>query len=197
MAFKTRGVSSDWTADYSESVTTSNTQASAIVPTAVSFNIQGVGTISGTLLDPTRIQTNQVFLNKRFGTGFTWKKGKSSISLSAYRSIQEALESGQISSILNNGAFQNTNTIKQVGFNAGWTWQLNPLLSSSVTGGVNRSSFHDLSREDTTTSLQLGLNRRFSPHLSGSVSLRRQMRDSNQNADFTENALTCSVTYTF
>lgn len=197
MAFKTRGVSSDWTADYSESVTTSNTQASAIVPTAVSFNIQGVGTISGTLLDPTKIQTNQVFLNKRFGTGFTWKKGKSSISLSAYRSIQEALESGQVSSILNNGAFQNTNTIKQVGFNAGWTWQLTPLMSSSVTGGVSRSSFPDLSREDTTTSLQLGLNRRFSPHLSGSVSLRRQMRDSNQNADFTENALTGSVTYTF
>lgn len=197
MAFKTRGVSSDWTADYSESVTTSNTQASAIVPTAVSFNIQGVGTLSGTLLDPTKIQTNQVFLNKRFGTGFTWKKGKSSISLNAYRSIQEALESGQISGILNNGAFQNTNTIKQVGFNAGWTWQLTPLMSSSVTGGVNRSSYPGLGREDTTTSLQLGLNRKFSPHLTGSVSLRRQMRDSNQDADFTENALSGSVTYTF
>jgi uncharacterized protein (PEP-CTERM system associated) len=197
MAFKTRGVSSDWTADYSESVTTSNSQASAIIPTAVSLNIQGVGTLSGTFNDPTRIQSNQVFLSKRFGTGFSWKRGKSGISLNAYRSIQEALESGQITGTLNNGAFQSTNTIKQVGFTAGWTWQLTPLISSSVTGGISRSSYPDLSRDDTTTSLQLGLNRKFSPHLTGSVSLRRQMRDSNQNADFTENALSGSVTYTF
>lgn len=183
MAFKTRGIYSEWTADYNERVTTSNSQAGGVIPTTAN--------------DPTKIQTNQVFLDKRFGTGFTWKKGKSNLSFSAYRSVQEALETGQLSSVLNNGAFQNYNTIKQLGFNAGWIWQLTPLMNSSVTGGVSRSSFPDLSREDTTTSLQIGLNRTFSPRLSGGVSLRRQTRDSNQNVDYTENALSCSVTYAF
>jgi len=196
MAFKTRGIYSSWAADYSESVTTSSSQASAIIPTAVSGSVPG-GTFTGTYNDPTKIQTNQVFLNKRFGTSFNWKKGKSDFSLSAYRAEQKAMESGQISGTLRNGAFQNYNLVKQVGFNAGWSFQFTPLISSSVTGAVSRNTYPDLNREDTTSSLQVGLNRKFSPKLTGGVSLRRQARDSNQDADYTENALSGSVTYTF
>ena len=229
MAFKTRGARSSWTADYAESVSTSNSQASfdrpasrivfgiITVPSDTTFpgdvfTRSGILIPAGTLVlagtellaatsqqftDPTQILSNQVTLSKRFSTGFSWKKGKSGFNLNAYRAIQEALESNQTSSIQINSAFQNSSTIKQVGFSAGWTWELTPLMSSSVTGGVNRNSFPGLGREDTTTSLQVGLNRKFSPHLTGNVSLRRQMRDSSQDADFTENALTGSVTYSF
>lgn len=232
MAFKTQGSHSSWTADYAESVSTSNSQASfgrpasrlvvGFVPVPPGTTFPGdvttrTGTLIGTLLagtpapagtevlvagtqfftDPTQILSNQASLIKRFSTGFSWKKGRSGLNLNAYHSIQQALENTQVSSIQINSPFQNTSTIKQVGFTAGWTWDMTALMSSSVTGGVNRSSYPGLGREDTTTSLQLGLNRKFSPHLTGNVSLRRQMRDSNQNADFTENALSGSVTYTF
>lgn len=228
MAFKTRGSHSAWTADYAESVNTSNSQASfgrqasrsvvgfVPVPPGATFSVDvttrtgtllagtpaPAGTeilVSGTLLftDPTQILSNQVSLSKRFSTGFSWKKGRSGFNLNAYRSIQQALEDSTISSIQVNSPFQNSSTIKQTGFSAGWTWDLTALMSSSVTGGVNRNSYPGLGREDTSTNLQLGLNRKFSPHLTGNVSLRRQMRDSNQSADFTENALSGSVTYTF
>lgn len=228
MAFKTRGSHSSWTADYAESVSTSNSQASfgrsasrpvgvfVPVPTGTTFTID-VTTRTGTLsantpapagtevlfvgtqsfTDPTQILSNQVLLTKRFSTGFAWKKRRSGINLNAYHSTQEALENRQTSSIQINDAFQNSSTIKQVGFNAGWTWDLTPLMNSNVSGSVTRNTFPGLNREDTTTSLQIGLNRKFSPHLNGSVSLRRQARDSNQNADYTENALTGSVVYTF
>ena len=201
MAFKTRGSHSSWTADYSESVTTANSQFGQSTSSGIGQPVSL--TVSNNIL------TNQVYLSKRFATAFSWKKGKHDFSLGANRSIQTTNIDSTVSTNANlqignigisgsaNDIFLSTSEVKQIGFNAGWTWQLTPLMSSSVTGGVNRSSYPDLSREDTTTSLQLGLNRKFSPHLTGNVSLRRQMRDSNQNADFTENALSGSVTYTF
>jgi uncharacterized protein (PEP-CTERM system associated) len=112
--------------------------------------------------------------------------------------VQEALESGQVSSLLNSGAFQTTNTIKQTGVNAGWTWQLTPLMSSLLAVDLNRATYPDLGRTDHTTALQLGINRKFSRKLNGNVTLRRQVRTSNQNAnEYSENALTGSVTYKF
>jgi len=63
---------------------------------------------------------------------------------------------------------------------------------------VTRNSYSDLNRTDTTSSLQLGLNRQFSSDLNGSVSLRHQARSSDQNAsDFTENSLSGTVNYKF
>jgi uncharacterized protein (PEP-CTERM system associated) len=206
MAFKSRGAYSEWTANYSEALTTSNSQSSGIVANTLTQNTTFIGSSgtgivlpSGTtILDPTQIQSNQVFLNKQFGTGFSWKKGKSGITLRAYHSVQEAQESGQLSSVLNNGAFQSTNTIKQIGVSAGWTWQLTPLMSSLMSVDLSRATYPDLGRTDNTSSVQLGINRKFSPKLNGNVSLRRQVRTSNQNAsDYSENALSGSVTYKF
>ena len=203
MAFKTRGAYSEWTANYSESLTTSNSQFSGITATTLShdtaFSGTGIVLPRGTpILDPTQIQSNQVFLNKQFGTGFNWKKGKGGITLRVYHSVQEAQESGQISRVLNSGAFQSTNTIKQTGVSAGWTWQLTPLMSSLMSVDLSRATYPDLGRADNTSTLQLGLNRKFSPKLNGNVSLRRQVRTSNQNAsDYSENALSGSVTYQF
>ncbi len=206
MAFKRRGAYSEWTANYNESVTTSNSESSGIKPTVLTqdtafLNSSGNGIVlpSGyTVLDPTQIQSNQVYLNKQFGTGFNWKKGKSGISLRAYHSVQQALESGQITNLLNSGAFQTTNTIKQTGISAGWTWQLTPMMSSLLSADLSRATYPELGRTDHTTALQFGVNRKFSRKLNGNVSLRRQVRTSNQNAsEYSENALTGSVTYKF
>ena len=206
MAFKRRGAYSEWTANYNEGLTTSNSQSSGVTPTTLSQNTtfissSGAGIVlpaGTTILDPTQIQSNQVFLNKQFDTGFNWKKGKSGITLRLYHSVQQAQESGQLSSLLNNGAFQSTNTIKQTGVSAGWTWQLTPLMSSLLSADINRATYSDVDRTDHTTNLQFGINRKFSPKLNGNVSLRRQARTSTQNtSDYTENALSGSLTYKF
>ena len=203
-AFKTRGKYSNWMADYSESLETSNSQ----------FASSGLG-VAGTQQQITdiflfnrNILTNQVFLNKRFSTAFSWTKGRSAFSLGAFRSTQTTQidqntntvvtrsVSGNLSN--SNDIFLFTNDFKQVGVNGTWNWRLSPLISSNVTLGVTRNSFSDLSRTDTTSSLQVGLNRQFSSQLNGSLSLRHQNRDSDQgNNDFTENSLSGSINYNF
>ncbi len=194
MSFNTHGGHLEWKADYNESVTTSNSQAS----TSTAYLVTSGGAPVGIFVDPTQIQTDSVFLNKRFQTALTWTRGRSAINAGAYQSNQDALETGQVSSVLQNGAFQNTTSIKQRGISAGWSYELTPLMSATLSGNLTRSSYPGLGREDKDKFIQLGIKRKLSPHLSGAVNVRRQARDSNQSsADYTENALTGSVNYTF
>lgn len=203
MAFKTRGAYSEWTADYNESVTTSNSQFGQ----SDAFDIVSRTGKTAQLSVGNNFLTNQVYLSKRFATAFSWKKGKHGFSLGAYRSIQTTNIDTNINTNIQiaaigftsstNDVFLNTSEVKQIGVNASWKWQWTALTNTNLTASLTRSDYPSLSRQDTISSLQFGLDRKFSPHLTGNVSLRRQARDSNQNADFTENALSGSVTYTF
>lgn len=194
LSFSTHGGHLEWKADYNESVTTSNSQAS----TNTAYLVTSGGAPVGIFVDPTQIQTNSVFLNKRFQTALIWTRGRSAISANVYHSSQIALETGQVSSLLQNGAFQNTTSIKQRGVSAGWSYQLTPLMSANLSASLARSSYPGLGREDEDKVIQLGINRNLSPHLSGAINVRHQARDSNQSgADYTENALSGSVNYTF
>ena len=194
LSFTTHGGHLEWKADYNESVTTSNSQASGFTP----YLVTSGGVASGVFLDPTQIQTDSVFLNKRFQTALTWQRGRSAITASAYHSSLIAQETGLVSSLVQNGAFQNTNSIKQVGVSAGWNYQLTPLMSANLSGNLVRSSYPGLGREDRDKIIQLGINRKLSPHMIGNINVRHQARDSNQSgSDYTENALSGSVNYTF
>ncbi len=198
-AFKTRGPHSTWTADYNEGLNTSNNQSASGVLGATSTQLP--------IAYNQNILTNQVFLSKRFNTAFTWTKGKSDFSLSAFHSRQTTQINGNRSTLLTVGSstlinqndiFLSTNDVNQVGANGSWSWKFNPRISSNVSLGVIRSSYSDLNRTDTTSTVQLGLNRQFSSDLTGSVSLRHQARSSDQNAsDFTENSLSGTVNYKF
>lgn len=199
-AFKTRGPHATWSGDYSESLNTSNNQfaTSALLGTtstqqAVSLN--------------QNILTNQVFLSKRFSTAFSWTKGKSDFKIDAFHSRQTtqidqntntSLTLASSSLINNSDIFLSTNNVNQIGVNGSWNWKFNPRISSNVSLGVTRNSYANLNRTDTTSSVQVGLNRKFSADLTGALSLRHQARSSDQNAsDFTENSLSGSVNYKF
>jgi len=204
-AFKTRGPHSTWTADYSEGLNTSNNQ----------FASSGLSVTAPTQQRPAdvflfnqNVLTNQVFLSKRFSTAFSWSKGKSDFSLAAFHSRQTTKIDGNTSTVAlslvttnitnNSDPFLLTNNITQVGLNGSWNWKFSPLISSNVTLGVTRNAFSDLKRTDTTSILQIGLNRQFSTQLTGNVSLRHQARNSDQPAsDYTENSLSGSVNYKF
>ena len=205
MSFKTRGAFSQWTADYSEAVTTSNSQFG----NSNAFDI-GRNRTTGQAVQLTtnsNYLSNLVFLSKRFSTDFNWKKGKHDFSLGAFRSIQTTnIDTTQNTSVQvaaigfnrnANDVFLSTSEVKEVGVNASWKWRWTALTSSNISASLSRSDYPSLSRQDTISSLQFGLDRRFSPKLTGALSLRHQVRDSNQNADYTENALSGSVTYTF
>ena len=203
LAFKTRGAFYTWSADYNESLNTSNSQ----------FANSGIGATSpqpqarDLFLFNQNVLTNQVFLNKRFATAFALKKGRNDFRLEAFHSSQTTQIDQNINTVIltgtgtqtnNNDIFLLTNDFKQVGFSGAWDWRVSPLITSNATLGFTRNSFAGLNRTDTTSSLQFGINRQFSPQLNGSLSLRHQNRDSNQStSDFSENAITGSVNYKF
>lgn len=204
-AFKTRGRHSTWTADYSESLNTSNSQFASNTLLGIN-NAQQEVSLSRNFL------TNQVFLSKRFATAFSWTQGKSDFKIDAFHARQTTQLAQNINSLVNVGAnsialnsdpFLSATNVNQVGVNGSWGWKFNPRISSNVSFGVTRNAYlgnvnSATNRTDTTSTLQLGLNRQFSPDLSGSVSLRHQARSSDQNAsDYTENSISGSVNYKF
>lgn len=206
LAFKTKGNYSEWTVDYNESVTTSNSQFSSSGYYGVLNNagrLGDVGTYDQNLL------SNQVYLSKRFATAFNWRKGKHDFGLGVNRSIQTTKISGSGSTTTQSlvtgnvggtppTVFSDTDTVKQVGFNAGWKWQWTEHINSNVAASMSRFDYPSLNRQDTFSSLQVGLDRKFSPKLTGSLSLRWQARDSNQHSnDYTENSLSGSLGYKF
>ena len=191
-AFKTRGAHYNWTADYSESVNTSNNQFGN---SGLSANVNQQQIITDISLFNRNILTNQVFLSKRFSTAFGLTRGRNEFRLAAFHSTQTTQidqNTNTVSQSLRSGALTNSNDIflltndfKQLGFDGSWSWRLTPQITSNVTFGVVRNSFSGLNRTDTTSSLQFGLNRQFSRQLTGGVSLRHQNRDSNQStSDF-------------
>ena len=203
-AFRTRGPHSTWTADYTESLQTSNNQlaTSGAAATVAQRQVTDIFLFNRTTL------TNQVFLSKRFATAFAWNKGKSEFRLEAFHSSQttqidqdtntvsQSLVTGNTAN--SNDIFLLTNDFKQVGVSGIWNRKLTALISSNVTLGVTRNTFSGLNRTDTTSSVQVGLNRQFSSNLNGSLSLRHQNRDSDQsNADFSESSLSGTVNYNF
>jgi len=206
LAFKTRGKYSTWTADYIESLDTANNQFAnrAVGVTVAQQQITSVSLINQNIL------SNQVFLSKRFSTAFSWSKGKSDVRVEAFHSTQTTqldqnvnsstltVTASSLSSSSSNDIFSLTNNVKQVGISGAWGWKFSSNLSSNVSFGVTRNSYSDLNRSDTLSNLQIGLNRQFSSQLNGSLSLRRQNRDSDQStADYSENALSGSINYKF
>lgn len=201
-AFKTRGAFYTWSADYNESLSTSNSQiANNSTGTTASQPQTG-----GSFLFNQNPLTNQVFLSKRFATALALKKGKSDFKLEAFHSTQTTQIDQNTNSVVsgagtltnNNDIFLFTNDFKQVGFSGAWNWRVSSLTTSNVTFGVTRNSFAGLNRTDTTSSLQFGLNRQFSSQLNGGLTVRHQNRSSDQStSDFSENAISGSVNYKF
>lgn len=204
-ALASRGGHSDWRVDYNESLTTSNSQYER------TQNL-GLGTTDfGQTFDQyyltTASLTNTVFLSKRFGTVFNWKKGRNELNLSAYHAIQSiriggnnTADIGSTSTTLatKSSDFEISDTIRSLGFNANWRHALTPLMSGTMGIHFARVHFNSTGREDKDSSVALGLERKLSPHMVGRLSVRHQSRQSDQGGeDYSENAISGSVNYSF
>lgn len=193
LLFTTHGGHLEWKAEYNESVMTSNSQG--IYPT---YLVASGGKPIWIFADTAQIQTDSVFLNKRFQTELAWKRGRNAITANVYHSSQVAQEVGQLSYLYQNGALQGANSVKKRGVSAAWHYQLTLLVSANLSVNLLRSSYPGLAREDKDTNVQLSINRKLSSRMNGSINARRQARNSNQNeVDYTENALSTMVVYTF
>ena len=84
-------------------------------------------------------------------------------------------------------------------------WVIRPALRTvpgiadvNVLGGYTRNEFKGTSREDDYTNLGIGYTRQFQPKFFGTLSYRRQEKDSTlSGSDYTENSVTGAVSITF
>ena len=205
LAFTTHGGFSEWRVDYNEGVTTSNSLAAQ-------SGIAGLNIVNGVFDLYTynaNIVTNLVFLNKRFGTAFNWKKGRNELSLAAYHATQttnldqttSAAVTGVTTGTTSSAAldpFIYTASLRRLGFNANAKHAFTPLVSGTLTLMLSRTNYTSTGRSDKENSLQLGLERKLSSHMVGRVGVRHQARQSDQDGyNYSENSVSGSVNYTF
>ncbi len=146
----------------------------------------------------TNVQTNVVFLEKKWRGLFTWKLAKSDLLLSAYNTVRDS-EVTQSFSIFNNaGDFSLSRVIKQSGVGARWNYRLTARNQASIGLDLSRFRFLDIQRTDNTSSFNLGISRKLSREASGSLNYRYLQRDSNfGSGEYDENAIFGSITATF
>lgn len=193
-----------WTLGYSEDIT--STQSQFLVPAQSSIDpltLQPiVDPITGLPLvqsQATNYFTNRLFLQKRLQASVAVMGAKNTLVLSLFNATRDAqTPQTQDSSLLGNSPLALTDSTKQVGGNAFWSWRMGPRTSANINAGFSRNSYPSLGRTDNDKTIRLGLARQFQPKLNGSVELRRLQRDSSQDgADYSENALTAGLFMSF
>ena len=146
----------------------------------------------------TNVQSNVVFLEKKWRGLFTVNLAKSDILFSAYDTVRDS-ETTQSFSIFNNaGDFSLSRVIKQSGVGARWNYRLTARNQANIGLDLSRFRFVDIQRTDHTSAFNLGISRKLSREASGSLNYRRFQRDSNFGSnEYDENAIFGSITATF
>jgi uncharacterized protein (PEP-CTERM system associated) len=146
----------------------------------------------------TNVQTNIVFVEKRWRGLFALNLAKSDILLSAFDVVRDS-EVTQSFSIFNNaGDFSLSRVIKQSGVGARWNYRLTARNQASIGLNLSRFRFVDIQRTDNTSAFNMGISRKLSRDASGSLNYRYLQRDSNfGSGEYDENAIFGSITATF
>ncbi len=128
--------------------------------------------------------TAEVFLRKRGTLAWSWRRGRSSYGLSLYDERRE---------------YQTTAETERVrGGNVSWTWRLARRTTSTLALAAQRRDRRGGAGMDDFRYATWDLSRRIRPDLSGSLSLRRLVRDGSGGLrSYDQNVITLGVTATF
>ena len=143
--------------------------------------------------------TNRFFLQKRLQASVAVTGAKNTLVLSLFHVTRDAQTSQtQDTTLFGSSTLALTDSTKQVGGNAFFSWRMGPRTSANINAGYTRNSYPSLGRTDNDKTIRLSLTRQFQPKLNGSVELRRMQRDSSQDgSDYSENALTAGLSMRF
>lgn len=157
---------------------------------------------SGSFLDPSNFLTNRLFLQKRLQASVALNGIRNTVVLRGFNMTREAyspeavdaeLIGAQNASLLNN--------TRQTGGNVTWNYRISALTRANLNFAYTKFKFLTTSREDDLKIMRLSLTRRLpeiSPNLNGTISYRRNERDSNQSgASYRENAFIASLNMSF
>lgn len=207
-----------WNMNYSESVTSIRSQFT--VPDNVSTADRLDQLWSSSITDPLLRQqvvadfisltglpsfgnnnylTNRYFLQKQLQASVAMKSAKSTLVLSAFRTLRDA----QTAQAMDSQLFppinlaQNDNT-KGIGGNAQWAWRINSRTNINVSAGYTENHSISTGIKDKNRNMGIGLSRQIQPKINGSIDYRHNERDSNQvGGNYRENAITASLNMTF
>lgn len=146
----------------------------------------------------TNVQSNIVFVEKKWRGLFTLNLAKSDILFSAFDIVRDS-EVTQSFSVFNNaGDFSLSRVIKQSGVGARWNCRLTARNQANIGVNLSRFRFVDIERTDNTSAFIMGISRKLSRDANGSLNYRHLQRDSNfGSGEYDENSIFGSITATF
>jgi len=136
--------------------------------------------------------SNRFFLQKRLQASVALTSGKSTAVLTAFDVLRRPqTDVGNNTGLLiNNGGLLLSDQSRQKGVSGLWSLRVAPLTTMNLNAQYYRTSSLLTNRTDDNTLLTLGVSRRLSPRVNGTVEVRRYQGSSNQGAfDFRENAI--------
>jgi uncharacterized protein (PEP-CTERM system associated) len=150
--------------------------------------------IPSSLNSPVNYFTNNLFVQKRLNGSIALRGVRNVIIANVFRDRRQAI----IGSTFLPGSINPNNNTEQIGGSLSWSLQVTPRDGLSVLAGYSRNEFKGTSRVDDDANLGIGYTRQFQRKFSGSLSFRRQERDSTLGgSDYTENSIAGSVSITF
>lgn len=126
---------------------------------------------------------SETFLTSLMNTSYSYEKGKSKITLSAFDSARDS----QLREL----------KINQTGANALWNLRVFPRTTADLGLGLLRSRLQPFERQDTYAYLTVGATHRLSAKSTASLTYRHQRRNSNRDPDYNENSLAFFVNMRF
>ena len=160
---------------------------------AVNSTISQLG-IPSSLNAPVNFFTDNLFVQKGWNGSIALRGVRNVVIANVFTYRRQAI----VGSTFLPGSINANNNTQQIGGSLSWSLQISPRDGLNVLGGYTRNEFKGTGREDDYTNFGIGYTRQFQPQFFGTLSYRRQERDSTlSGADYTENSITGSVSITF
>jgi uncharacterized protein (PEP-CTERM system associated) len=212
-----------WEASYDEGLTTFNQQAQGasmltmggalnqlltaqnpgLSPDIIQQNtgaILGLGT-SGAFANPNNFLSNRLFLQKRFQASVAMNGTRNTLVFRLFNMTRRAFSPESVDVGLGNAAdLSLLNHTRQSGGNGMWSYRISRLTTANLNFGYTRFSFLGASRQDDMMLFSTGLMRQLPeimPNLVGTLQVRHNRRNSNQGANYHENAAIASLSMSF
>ncbi|SDA29529.1 uncharacterized protein, PEP-CTERM system associated [Nitrosospira sp. Nsp18] len=156
---------------------------------------------SGAFADPNNFLTNRLFLQKRFQASVAMNGTRNTLAFRLFNMTRQAFSPESVDVGLGNDAdLSLLNHTRQSGGNALWSYRISRLTTANLNFGYARFSFLGAARQDDMMLFSTGLRRQLPeimPNLVGTLQVRHNRRNSNQGANYHENAAIASLSMSF
>jgi uncharacterized protein (PEP-CTERM system associated) len=140
------------------------------------------------LAQPVNTLTNQVFLQKNLQASVAITGVRNTALLNFFNNSREALSSGALESVLNQGL---SNNVRQLGANALWNWKISERSNATLDLGYIKSDSPNSGIKEHNKIFRTSFSRQLQEKVKATLEFRRVLKDSNlASGNYDENAVT-------